>query len=96
VISVPTLSAENPDGSRSEPSGNGAGVTVKDSKRYPDTGGWGYYNFHHYEPKAATASVRPKDECAYCHMASARYDDVWTQFYPMLDEIAQKFGKPGK
>jgi hypothetical protein len=99
-----TLPAENPDGSRSEPSGrgffpgpfNGADVTVKDTKRYPDTDGWGYYNFHHYEPKAATASVRPKDECAYCHMASARYDDVWTQFYPMLDEIAQKFGKPSK
>jgi hypothetical protein len=41
-----------PDGSRTEPSGrgyfpglwNGADVTVKDSKRYPDTGGWGYYN----------------------------------------------------
>ena len=55
-------------------------MTVKDTKRYPDTDGWGYYNFHHYEPKAATASVRPKGECAYCHMASARYDDVWTQF----------------
>jgi hypothetical protein len=75
---------------------NGADVTVKDSKRCPDTDGWGYYNFRHYEPKAATGSVRPKDACAYCHMASARYDDVWPQFYPMLDEIAQKFGKSGK
>lgn len=42
-----TLPAENPDGSRTEPSGrgffpgklNGADVTVKDSKRYADTGG---------------------------------------------------------
>ena len=50
-----TLPAQNPDGSRAEPSGrgyfpgplNGADVTVKDSKRYADTGGWGYYNFHH-------------------------------------------------
>ena len=41
--------AENPDGSRTEPSGrgyfpgafNGADVTVKDSKRFADTGGWG-------------------------------------------------------
>lgn len=39
-----------------------------------------------------TASVRPKGECAYCHMASAKKDDVWTQFYPMLDDIAKKFG----
>jgi hypothetical protein len=58
---------------------------VKDTKRYPGTDGWGYYNFHHYEPKAKTASVRPKSECAVCHMANAKKDDVWTQFYPMLD-----------
>lgn len=96
-----TLKGENPDGSRTEPSGrgyfpgpfNGADVTVKDSKRYPDTDGWGYYNFHHYEPKAKTASARPKSECAYCHIASAKKDDVWTQFYPMLDEIAQRLHK---
>src|SRR5262249_27965938 len=57
-----TLPAQNDDGSRSEPSGrgyfpgplNGADVTVKDSKRYADTGGWGYYNFNHHEPKAPT------------------------------------------
>ena len=89
-----TLPAENPDGSRSEVSGrgffpgklNGADVTVKDSKRYADTGGWGYYNFNHYEPKAPTAKLRPKSECAFCHMASAKKDDVWTQFYPLLDK----------
>jgi hypothetical protein len=88
-----TLPAENPDGSRTEPSGrgffpgklNGADVTVKDTKRFADSGGWGYFNFNHYEPKAATAKVRPKEECAYCHIASAKKDDVWTQFYPLLD-----------
>ena len=83
-----------PDGSRVEPSGrgyfpaayNGADVTVKDSKRYAATGGWGYYNFNHFEPKAATAKVRSQTECAYCHQASAKKDEVWTQFYPMLDQ----------
>jgi len=54
-----------PDGSRSEPSGrgyfpgafNGADVTVKDSKRYAQTGStWGYYNFNHHEPKARPPS----------------------------------------
>jgi hypothetical protein len=88
------LPAENPDGSRTEPSGrgffpgafNGADVTVKDSKRFAATGGWGYFNFHHYEPKAKTATVRPKEECAYCHMASAKKDEVWTQFYRLLDQ----------
>ena len=56
---------EFPDGSRTEPSGrgffpgkfNGADVTVKDSKRYAATGGWGYYNFNHHEPKAPTAKL---------------------------------------
>jgi hypothetical protein len=89
-----TLPGENPDGSRTEASGrgyfpgklNGADVTVKDTKRYAETGGWGYYNFNHHEPKAATATLRPKSECAFCHMASAKKDDVWTQFYPLLDK----------
>jgi hypothetical protein len=88
-----TLPAENPDGSRTEPSGrgyfpgkfNGADVTVKDSKRYADSGGWGYYNFNHHEPKAPTAKLKPQSECAACHQASAKKDEVWTQFYPLLD-----------
>lgn len=87
------LPAQNPDGSRTEPSGrgyfpgklNGADVTVKDTERYADTGGWGYYNFNHSEPKAATATLQPRSECSYCHEASAKKDDVWTQFYPLLD-----------
>ena len=85
---------ENADGSRTEPSGrgyfpgawNGADVTVKDSKRYADTGGWGYYNFNHHEPKAPTAKLKPKSECSYCHEANAKKDEVWTQFYPLLDK----------
>jgi hypothetical protein len=89
------LPATNPDGSRTEPSGrgffpgafNGADVTVKDTKRYEATDGWGYYNFNHHEPKAATAKVRPIEECAYCHIASAKRDDVWTQFYVLLDQV---------
>ncbi|SBV32301.1 Cytochrome P460 [uncultured Sphingopyxis sp.] len=90
------LPGEYPDGSRTEPSGrgyfpaayNGADVTVKDSRKYAETGGWGYYNFNHHEPKAATAMPRPKDECASCHIASAKKDDVWTQFYPLLDDLS--------
>lgn len=89
-----TLPGENPDGSRTEPSGrgffpggfNGADVTVKDSKKYASTGGWGYFNFNHHEPKASTAKVKDESECAFCHEASAKKDDVWTQFYPLLDK----------
>ena len=86
--------SENPDGSRTEASGrgyfpgefNGADVTVKDSKRFADTGGWGYFNFNHHEPKAPTAKLRATNECAFCHIASAKKDEVWTQFYPLLDK----------
>jgi len=63
-----TLPGENSDGSRTEPSGrgyfpgpfNGADVTVKDTKRYAATGGWGFYNFNHHEPKVADCHAETK------------------------------------
>jgi hypothetical protein len=83
-----------PDGSRSEPSGrgffngefNGIDATVKDSKRFPKTNGWGFFNFgHHPEPYAATAAESPVDTCAGCHAANvAKTDMTWVQFYPLL------------
>ena len=95
--------SENPDGSRTEPSGrgyfpgvfNGADATVKDSKRFADTGGWGYFNFNHHEPKAPTAKVKDKSECAFCHIGAAKRDEVWTQFYPILDEVPLPQGGRG-
>ena len=95
--------SENPDGSRTEPSGrgyfpgvfNGADATVKDSKRFADTGGWGYFNFNHHEPKAPTAKVKAKSECAFCHIGAAKRDEVWTQFYPILDEVPLPQGGRG-
>jgi hypothetical protein len=95
--------SENPDGSRTEPSGrgyfpgefNGADVTVKDSKRFADTGSWGFFNFNHHEPKAPTAKVKAKSECAFCHMASAKRDQVWTQFYRILDDVPLPQGGRG-
>src|SRR5215468_6531942 len=87
-----TLPGQNPDGSRTEPSGrgyfpgrlNGADVTVKDTKRFAASGGWGYFNFNHHEPKAPTAKVT---DCGHaCHLGGAKKDEVWTQFYPLLDK----------
>jgi len=88
------LDSQFPDGSRTETSGrgyfpgklNGADVTVKDSKRFADTGGWGFFNFNHGEPKFMTAAAKPKDACAFCHIAGAKKDQVWTQFYRLLDK----------
>jgi hypothetical protein len=61
-------------------------VTVKDSKRFANTNGWGFFNFGHhplpYEKSAAEASV---SECAGCHMSFvAPTDMTWIQFYPLL------------
>jgi hypothetical protein len=88
------LSPTFPDGSRTEPSGrgyfngayNGLDVTVKDSKRFAKTNGWGFFTFgHHPEPYAATAAEKSVAECAGCHMASvAKTDMTWVQFYPLL------------
>jgi hypothetical protein len=94
---------ENPDGSRAEPSGRGffpgalagAEVTVKDTKRFAASGGWGYFEFGHSEPKLASAPVRAKSECAFCHINSAKRDLVWTQFYRILDEVPLPTGKGG-
>ena len=83
-----------PDGSRTEPSGrgyfngeyNGIDVTVKDSKRFANTNGWGFFPFgHHPLPYAKTAAEAPASACAGCHMANvAKTDMTWVQFYPLL------------
>lgn len=83
-----------PDGSRTEPSGrgyfngeyNGIDVTVKDSKRFAKTNGWGFFTFgHHPLPYATTAPEAPATECASCHQANvAKTDMTWIQFYPLL------------
>ncbi len=61
-------------------------AAVKDSKRFADTGGWGYFDFNHFEPKAASAEVQAKGSWAFCHIANAKKDEVWTQFYRLLDD----------
>ena len=83
-----------PDGSRTEPSGrgffngefNGIDVTVKDSKRFAKTNGWGFFTFgHHPLPYTETAAEAPATTCAFCHQANvAKTDMTWVQFYPML------------
>lgn len=88
------LDPEFPDGSRKEPSGrgyfngeiNGIDVTVKDSKRFAGTNGWGFFTFgHHPLPYAKTAAESPATQCAACHRTYvANTDMTWIQFYPLL------------
>jgi len=88
-----------PDSSRKEPSGrgyfngayNGIDMSVKDSKRFAKTNGWGFFTFgHHPMPYNKTSAERPISECAGCHIANvASTDMTWIQFYPLLRD------KPG-
>jgi hypothetical protein len=88
-----------PDGSRKEPSGrgffngelNGIDLSVKDSKRFAKTGGWGYFTYgHHPRPYEQTAAEAPASQCAGCHtLYVSKTDMTWIQFYPLLRD------KPG-
>lgn len=84
------------DGSRVEASGrgyfpatpNGMDVSVKDSKRFADTNGWGFFNFGHQAPPyAASAALAPVEACAGCHIASAHEDMVFVEFYRQLEPL---------
>jgi hypothetical protein len=81
---------EFPDGSRFEPSGrgyfpgpvNGVDVSVKDPKRFPDSKGWGYFNFNHKAPPyLKSTAAKPVEECASCHIANADEDMVYMKLY---------------
>lgn len=84
------------DGSRTEPSGrgffngefNGIDLTIKDSKRFAKTNGWGFFTFgHHPLPYDETAAEAPATQCAGCHITFvSKTDMTWVQFYPMLRE----------
>lgn len=87
------------DGSRTEASGrgyfpdtpNGLDVSVKDSKRFARTNGWGFFNFgHHAPPYAATAPAAPEQACAGCHRASAHEDMVFSGFYRQLAPLPKE------
>ena len=88
-----------PDGSRTEASGrgyfpgvvNGMDVSVKDSRRFPDTEGWGFFNFgHQAAPYAEVAQEAPVSACAGCHMASAHEDMVFIDFYQLVKPLPGK------
>ena len=90
-----TLDGRASDGSRVEASGrgyfpgqrNGIDIAVKDSERFKDTKGWGFFNFgHHAPPYARSAAAAPKASCAGCHEQNATADMVFSRFYaPILE-----------
>lgn len=59
----------------------GIELAVKDTARF--AGGWGYFDFGR---RGAGASARPfpPERCARCHADHADRDNVFVQFYPVL------------
>ncbi len=88
------LNGNSKDGSSVEVSGrgyfpgalNGVDISVKDSKRFKDTEGWGFFTFGHTAPPyPGVAELQPVDNCAGCHIANAT-NMVFSKFYdPILN-----------
>ena len=88
------LNGDSRDGSSVEVSGrgyfpgalNGVDISVKDSQRFRDTEGWGFFTFGHTAPPYPdVAEEQPVDACAGCHIANAT-NMVFSKFYdPILN-----------
>ena len=64
---------------------SGFELTIKDTERFDDPGGWVYYNFGESPSEwAETAQPFPATSCNSCHAVAADNDFVFTQFYPVL------------
>lgn len=65
-------------------------MAVKDSKRVPE--GWAYYAFG--GPMSggyrSSAAPQPKASCFACHAEHAGRDNVFVQFYGLLNDVAPK------
>lgn len=64
-------------------------MAVKDSKRTPEA--WAYYGFGGPMDGGyrRAASPQPKQTCYTCHVEHAKTDNVFTQFYGLLNEARQ-------
>ena len=65
-------------------------MAVKDSSRVPE--GWADYAFGGpmMGGYRSTAAPQPKGSCYSCHIEHAARDNVFTQFYGLLNEAAKK------
>jgi hypothetical protein len=65
---------------------SGLEVLVKDTKRFADTEGWGFFEF---DEKRQPAAKLPKTATCYaCHSKNGAVEHTFVQFYPTLLPIA--------
>jgi hypothetical protein len=72
---------------------HGVEMAVKDSTRRPE--GWAYYNFGGMDGIRNTARAMPKESCYGCHIKHAKRDNVFLQFYPLLEDAAPRASRVG-
>lgn len=72
---------------------SGFELTVKDTTRFDDPGGWVYLNYGEERPWAPTANPFEASSCNSCHEANGDDDFVFTQFYPVLRDNDPKLKK---
>jgi len=61
-------------------------VLVKDSKRFADTNGWGFFEFDKKQQPAAKLPATAT--CYACHAQNGAVEHTFVQFYPTLLPIA--------
>jgi hypothetical protein len=81
------------NGGRTQGDVVGVEAAVKDTSRYADRGGWGYFNLGAGSNARSSAPVLDASASCYgCHQANAAVENTFVQFYPTLFEVAQKMG----
>lgn len=71
----------------------GLEVSVKDSEHFPDS--WAYFLFSTAGPRKPARAL-PSSMCYDCHAEHGEVDNVFTQFYSVLDEARAKELAPPK
>ncbi len=65
-------------------------VLVKDTKRFADTRGWGFFEYGAQE-QHPVAKLPKSASCYGCHAGNGAVEHTFVQFYPTLTPIAAKF-----
>jgi len=68
-------------------------AAVKDTARFKNTGGWGYFSFDSRDGLVeSAAALPPTASCYACHSANTAVDNTCVQFYPELFAVAKARG----
>jgi hypothetical protein len=68
-------------------------AAVKDTARFKNTGGWGYFSFDSRDGLVESAAAMPPTASCYaCHSANTAVDNTFVQFYPELFAVAKARG----